>query len=131
MDGTTQNAGKISSIAIALLAGDYSLSYFLAGNHRIGSAETVNVAVEVGLANASHSLSQNAGFQQFVLNFSIVAAQSVNITFEGLGGDNIGMLLDNVSLEMRTPANVPDSGSTLALLGLGLFGAAAIRRRIR
>ncbi len=126
MDGSTGNAGKITSTLLNLVSGSYSLSYYLAGNQRNGADEEVDVAVEVGVASTSHSLTQSDGFQQFFLNFSLVADQQVSISFEGEGHDNIGMLLDNVKLERR---GVPDAGTTAGLLGLSLIGLAALRKR--
>jgi len=130
MDGSTGDAGKLTSVGLSLDPGDYVLSYDLAGNQRNGSDERVDVAVETGVASAFHSLSEDDPFQTFFLNFSLTSAHTVNLTFEGQGGDKVGMLLDNVLLERRAPDRVPDSGASLALLGLGLLGLAAFRRRL-
>jgi hypothetical protein len=123
MDGTSNNAGKLTSIAINLAAGTYTLKFDLAGNRRNGSTESVTVQVNMGsLVNDVISLSQNAPFTTYEYTFTVAAPTVVNLSFEGAGGDNIGMLLDNVSV------SIPEPG-TLALLGLGLVGAGLARRR--
>jgi hypothetical protein len=119
MDGSTGNAGKmLSSVALNLTPGQYVLTYQLAGNHRNTATETTLVNVNVGLVSATHSLTRDADFQTFSQSFNILAPTSVSISFEGTGGDNIGMLLDNVQLEC-----VPDGGSTLLLFGGALVFA--------
>ena len=125
MDGSSGNAGKLTSIAINLAAGTYTLQFDLAGNQRNGSTESVTVQVNMGsLVSDSISLAQNADFTTFQYTFSVAAPTVVNLSFEGAGGDNVGMLLDNVSV------SIPEPG-TLALLGLGLVGAGFARRRER
>ena len=125
MDGSTTNAGKMTSIAINLVAGTYTLQFDLAGNQRNGGTESVTVQVNMGpLVSDSISLPQNAPFTTYQYTFSVAAPTAVNLSFEGAGGDNFGMLLDNVSV------SVPEPG-TLALLGLGLVGAGLARRRRR
>ena len=121
MDGSTNNAGKLTSTSIALSPGTYNLSFDLAGNQRNSSSESVTVEVVLGpLFSQSYSLTQNAPFTTYNATFSVVTGQSANLTFEGAGGDNIGMLLDNVKLTSVVP--------TPSALLLGLLGVGCVKR---
>ena len=133
LDGSTGNAGFLTHWE-SLAIGDYTISFDLAGNQRNGSPEltVANVGIFFGDGVAAQdyiSLSQNDGFQTFSLDFSVTNAwvgQSAEVRFDfgGVGGDNIGMLLDNVELATRS---VPEPAS-IALLGLGLAGFGFARR---
>jgi len=126
MDGSTGNAG-IMTHNFALTAGNYTLSYNLAGNHRNNSTEVVGVNVGLGsLVNATHSLNQNDPFTTFTQNFTVNSLTSASLSFIGNGGDNISMLLDNIVLEQV--AAVPEP-STIILLGAGLGGLLFWRKK--
>jgi hypothetical protein len=123
MDGSTRDAGKLTSTSINLAAGTYVLQFELAGNRRDGSSESVTVQVGLGTyVNQLISLAQNAPFTAYQYSFIVAAPTTVNLTFEGAGGDNIGMLLDDVSIRVPEPAS-------LALFGVGLLGVGLARRR--
>jgi hypothetical protein len=127
MDGSTGSAGTLLSLNLNLTAGDYALSYLLAGNHRNGSLEQVTGSVETGFSTRVVSLAQGTPFTSFTDVFSLGGDTTVNIQFAATGGDNIGMLLDNVVLERRS-ASVPEPG-TLMLFATGLAGVGVARRR--
>lgn len=124
MDGSTGDAGKmISSDTIVLQTNhQYRLTFDLAGNQRDGESEYVNVQVNVGgLLSKTYSLDRSDPFQTFSEVMNSGTDTSATIAFEGVGGDNIGMLLDNVKFE-----SVPEPGALL-LLGSGLVGLAGFR----
>lgn len=133
LDGSSSNAGIMGHLE-SLAPGDYTLSFDLAGNQRNSASEltTANIAVLLGSGTAAStniSLAQNVGFTTYSLDFSItdlVDPSVVMISFGAAGGDNIGMLLDNVVLEDRM--SVPEPG-VLSLLALGLLGAGFSRRK--
>ena len=126
MDGSTGDAGQLLSTApITLGPGDYTLSFDLAGNHRNGAPEEVTVQVNMGsLFSEVFSLGRDDPFTTFTRSVSVASATSVSLSFEGAGGDNIGMLLDDISIASEVPAP-----GTLVLLGAGLLGLGALGRR--
>ena len=128
MDGSTGNAGKMMSSATIVLQPNhqYRLTFDLAGNQRNNVSEQVNVQVNIGgLLSKTYSLNRLDPFQTYSEVMDSGTATSATITFEGVGGDNIGMLLDNVKFE-----SVPEPG-TLLLLGSGLVGLVGYRFRRR
>ncbi|MDK9706024.1 MAG: PEP-CTERM sorting domain-containing protein [Desulforhopalus sp.] len=132
MDGSglhfgNMDAGKMTHI-FTLDPGDYILSYSLAGNQRRPlDIDQVNVSVGQGsLVNSSHALSWDSPFTSFTQEFSIASIELVQLSFEGIGGDDIGMLLDDIKLEKVDP--VPES-ATILLMGIGLAGLVNARRK--
>lgn len=133
MDGSTSSAGDIVSLNVGpLAAGTYAFSYSLSGNQRqLGFADSVVAYIEFGVMSWSHTLPYSAGWQTFTQEFTLTSATDpVYMRFGATGGDNIGMLLDNVQL---SAVPVPEPASLgLMLIGFaGVFGARTRSRSVR
>ena len=120
LDGSTNDAGILTK-DFALGPAQYEISFWYRGNARFGSD-----SFTVGFGTASYSfvsVPSSLGWTQFSFLVSVPAAQNLTLSFSNGGGDNIGILIDNVSIEA-----VPEPG-TLLLIGTGLTGLALRRRR--
>ena len=129
LDGSTNDAGILSR-TLSLVGGtQYIASFDLAGNHRSATLETVTGIFGVGLGNvsASFSLAQNVGWTTYSLVFTPTATDNYVLSFSNSGGDNIGMLLDNVKV-VTAPVPEPETYAMM-LAGLGLLGLMARRRK--
>ena len=122
LDGSTNNAGVMST-SLALIAGlTYTAEFSLAGNQRNGSTESV--AVSFGDASLIYALPSSQAFATYSLVFSPAISGSYALSFSNAGGDNVGALLDDV----RVTA-VPEPKSLELLLAGGLVVVGAVARR--
>lgn len=134
MDGSNYDAGKITSIPLSLEAGDYVLSFDVAGNQRSYGSDSVNVQVGEGsLLDDFVTVMDTDDFSTVSISFTVDSATTTSISFEGIGGDNIGLLLDNVCLlynDVNNPGGnaVPAPGAVL-LSGIGVGIVGWLRRR--
>ncbi|WP_435011268.1 PEP-CTERM sorting domain-containing protein [Tundrisphaera lichenicola] len=123
LDGSTFNAGVMSSNGQSLAAGSYTLSFDLAGSQR---GDTNVVTVSLGTSNnaslfGSTILTRDSAdpFTTETINFVIGSPTSdFHISFSNAGGDNIGALLDRVVLQSNA---VPEPAS-IVMMGLGSLG---------
>jgi hypothetical protein len=122
LDGSTKDAGTLSSKYFTLAAGNYILSFDISGNQRNRKRDTLDFSL-AGFVNETIRLKGTKDFRTLSFFFTVGASSYGNIVFNHRGKDNIGMILDNVSV---TEVNAPGA---LALLGLGLTGLAVRRRK--
>ena len=131
LDGGTNNAGLLASPALSFAAGTtYELSFDLAGS---GIApNTMFYGIDFNSTTAMDVLRSvtlpSVPFTRFSLLFATPVAISGRVVFDHQGGDNNGLLLDNV----RVAVAIPEPGTWgLLLAGLGLLGFAARRKARR
>jgi hypothetical protein len=126
LDGTSFQAGTLTSIGIPVTPGNYVLSFLLAGSQR-GDFNTVHVNVSGGLASSTYSLNSDTPLTLETMSFTVLAPTTINLSFHNADGDNIGLILDNVRLN-QVSSLVPDSGSTILFLAIGMFGLGLMGR---
>ena len=120
LDGSTGNAGRVTSIDFNLDPGVYELTFKLGGNAR-GAADD---AVTLSFAGLSESfvLSSSQSLTTYTRTVSLASAIVGRIEFNHAGGDNMGIILDDVSISaVPSPA-----GGIFMGFATGMF---LIRRR--
>ena len=127
LDGSTGNAGLLGTKA-SFAAGTYTLNFLLGGSTR---GDTNTVRVSLGDYFQDITLASNAGLTNQSLTFTTTTEG--NLSFENFGGDNVGLILDNITVDAAAPtqtAAVPEL-STWAMMILGFAGVGfmAYRRR--
>lgn len=132
LDGSTGDAGRMSSkVVYNLLAGTtYLFSLDLSGGQVRDERNTVNFGFALDgnlgsfLASDMVTLARTDPFGTYTVAYTPGSNVSARLVIGNTGGDNVGLILDNVALTSQ----VPEPG-TLALLGLGLAALGMRRRR--
>ena len=133
LDGSTNDAGFMMSDTLSLLAGNYNLSFDLAGSQRPDGSNTVDVVLFGSTflpVLASYTVASGDPFTSRSIPFSVPLAGVMFFVFQnsapaGSLGDNQGALLDNVLLQ-----TVPEPAA-LILFGLAALAIAARARRAK
>lgn len=126
LDGSTSNPGTLQTKAAFTFASnlEYTLSFDLAGNQRTDVTDTVTVQIVAGGVQLGQiTVGRTDPFQTYTFSFFGNDLSGQKITFQNSGSDNMGALLDNVTL---TVVPLPPAS---ALAGLGLLGLVARWRR--
>jgi len=123
LDGSSYQAGTFSNSVVLTGGTTYVLSFQLAGNHRGYGPDVVDVTF--GSSTGSHTMYSGDPLTSFSLSFTPGVSGPASFSFHNHGGDNVGAILDNVSI-----AAVPEPETYAMLLaGLAALGMAARRRR--
>jgi hypothetical protein len=125
LDGSTWNAGTLTSNLLSLAAGSYTFSFDISGNQRGYSADSMTMTLG-GFLNQTFTLTSSDPWTTVTYNFTVSNTSSNYIVFNHAGGDNVGIMLDNVSLIQTSKVPEP---SAMVLFGLGLLGLAFVRRK--
>ncbi len=129
LDGSTGDAGIMTSTSIAFAAGQsYTLSFGISGNQR-GGSDGLSYGI-TGIFDYSISgLPSSAPMTTYSITFTPVSSLNGSIYFSADGGDNVGPLLDNVLLTTPDAAVPLPAALPLAAAGLAMLGLAGRKRR--
>jgi hypothetical protein len=98
LDGSTDSAGQMESKEVFNLEiGTYKLSFDLSGNQRKNSTDTVQVSLG-DIYSESFTKEGSAPFETINRTISVETSTSATLIFDHTGGDNYGLILDNVIL---------------------------------
>ncbi|MEH2451801.1 PEP-CTERM sorting domain-containing protein [Nostoc sp.] len=127
-DGSSLMAGKLESkTTFGFNVGDIlNLTFKLAGDQRNNGDNSVDVSLG-SLFKETFTLPSTQNFTTFTRNITVTSATTAKLAFDGVGGDNIGLLLDDVKLTKTT--SVPEPTSIIGVLAFGAFSATSLCKR--
>lgn len=102
MDGSTNAAGTITRSFAVTSGVTYTLTYYYSGNRR--NSNTDSMTVTLGTASVTHTIPGTQGYTFGSLTWTATSTGTANVTFAHVGNDNIGMLLDDVTVSVGTLA---------------------------
>jgi hypothetical protein len=98
LDGSCEAGGTFETkTAFTLEPGNYVLEFWIAGNHRISSSDTVNVSLG-SLYEEQLVMRPQDRFELRTRNVSVPSQTTARLRFQNLGGDGRGALVDLVRL---------------------------------
>jgi hypothetical protein len=111
--------GELQQSFATTLGQSYTVDFWAA---TASNAATLNVLV--GSTVFSHIFAEPTGYTEFTFTFTAISTSSpIQFTVTGL------FFLDDISVN-PTGVGVPDGGTTVSLLGCGLLGLTALRRKL-
>ncbi len=98
MDGSTSNAGTLTTMqAFTLIPGTYVLTFAISGNKRNAAADSMTVSLG-SLFTETFTKSASDPYEMITRTIDVFTTQSASLSFAHAGGDNLGIMLDNVTL---------------------------------
>jgi hypothetical protein len=125
LDGSTGKSGDLVSPGLTLTADQsYVATFELSGNQR--NAQTDTVTVDFGTKSTSFSVTESAPFTLESVSFTPVSSGLYNLSFLDSSSNDVGAILDQVSIQTASIVPVP-AAAWLLLSGLG--GLCAFARK--
>jgi hypothetical protein len=127
LDGSTNQPGLFSS-KTTFAPGTYVVSFNLGDsyyNNPDYNYPPNTVTIQMGMGDFNVDITRNSSNNLDLFTYNVTTSQAGPLTFQNDGNDNVGAILDNV-----TVSAVPEPISLL-LFGLGLVGLAGVRRKFK
>jgi hypothetical protein len=119
LDGTSGNAAILTSTPIAVSPGNYLLQFSLGNNAATDNSMTVTLGPDYSESFATTDAGLSPNMNLITRPIQVTVAGSVSLVFDHAGGDNFGLMIDDVSLTRVVPE--PASFVLLSLSAIGLL----------